>query len=185
MSEVAAAPRLEPFPGRTVPSAAALRLARLADAPNIAALYREARGRELAAGEIEDWLENGGALVMQSPEGLLVSALLWREEPGGWRLDRLATLPDYRGQGFGRWMMTRVEALAIKENVPKLALELGAERDDLLGYYRRMGYREDDSCQNSLQDSRAEDGADASRVRLSKPLGGTWQTQGSASGRRR
>lgn len=149
---------------KTVPSAAALRVARLADTPAIAALYREAGGQEVTAPPVADWLEHGGALVMESAEGVIVSALRWREERGGWRLDRLATLEGYRGQGFGRWLMTRVEALAIKENVPLLSLELGSAHDEGLAYYRRMGYRQESTPGSAC-------------LRLSKRLGGTWQVK--------
>lgn len=157
-------------PPTTVPSAAALRLARLSDAAAIAALYREARGGDRAKG-VRDWLENGGALVLEDETGRLVSALMWREEGEGWRLDPLAMLEDYRGQGFGRWMMTRVEALAIRENVASLVLELAADRGDLLSYYMRMGYH---------QENAEEAGEAEGTVRLGKRVGGTWQIKGCA-----
>jgi GNAT superfamily N-acetyltransferase len=146
----------------TVPSAAAVRLAGLADAHAVASLYREVWSDDAGGlDEAQDWLEHGGALVLESGEGTMVAALRWREDAGSWRLDRLAALPDYRGQGFGRWLMTKVEALAIKGNVPALFLALDPEHGELLGYYRRLGYRQADAC--------------GPRVLLTKPLGGAWQ----------
>ena len=83
-------------------------------------------------------------------------------ERGGWTVDRKSQpSPSERGQAFGRWLMTKVEALAIRHNVPELSLTL--ERDDLLPYYQRLGYR--------LADRSEE------RSTLKKRVGGTWQYQ--------
>jgi GNAT superfamily N-acetyltransferase len=106
-----------------------------------------------------DWLEHGGALFLESSTGELLSALRWREQGEGWLVDRIATLPEERGQGFGRWLMTKVEALAIRNNIPSLTLKLiGPE---LLAYYRRLGYR--------LTKEEGE------IITLCKQVGGVWQ----------
>lgn len=77
----------------------------------------------------------------------------------GWRVEAIATLPTHRGRGFGRWLMTHLEASAIRGNVPFLALRL--DDPELLTYYRRLGYRQ------------VQDGS----LDLRKRVGGTWQTQ--------
>lgn len=153
-----------PQPGSAY-EAARLRWATLQDVGRLVRLFGEARPTEPEAREdMLAWLEQGGALMLEDGEGTPLCALRWREEGGGWRVDRIATLPDERGQGFGRWLMTKVEALAIRYNVPELKLTL--DREELLPYYRRLGYRV------ATEDDRG--------VHLRKRVGGTWQVQESA-----
>ena len=110
---------------------------------------------------LQTWLEAGGALTFVC-DGLFVCALRWRETPYGWELGRLATLPEYRGQGLGRWLITRLEARAIQHNVPELRLTLYHAQADLLPYYARMGYRPHPG----------------EPLELGKRVGGVWQRQG-------
>lgn len=142
--------------------AAKLHSATSADTAALTALYRTAWDD---AGEDEStvrgWLEQGGTLYFAC-EGTVVCALRWRETPYGWEVGRLATLPEYRGQGFGRWLMTRLEALAIQHNIPELQLTLPEAQADLLPYYTRMGYRPRSS---------------ETPLTLSKRVGGVWQRQ--------
>ncbi|MDE0529732.1 MAG: GNAT family N-acetyltransferase [Truepera sp.] len=142
--------------------AARLRSASLQDASRLARLYESARPESSETEkDLRNWLERGGALYLENPGGEILSAVRWAEREGGWTVDRIATLPSERGQAFGRWLMTKVEALAIRHNVPELSLTL--ERDDLLPYYQRLGYRLTD---------RSEE-----RSTLKKRVGGTWQYQ--------
>lgn len=142
--------------------AAKLYAATYADAGALTQLYRAAWDEGEDETTVQGWLENGGALTFVS-EQTFVCALRWRETPYGWTVGRLATLPEYRGQGFGRWLMTRLEALAIQHNVPELQLTLNAAQADLLPYYTRMGYR-----------ARNPDAP----LTLCKRVGGVWQRQG-------
>lgn len=145
--------------------AARLRRAGGRDAERLRELFRAARPEgDESLEEMRGWLEHGGALMLEDADGTLLCALRWREEEkgAGWRVDRVATLPSSRSQGFGRWLMTKVEALAIRLNVPSLSLTL--DQDDLLPYYRRLGYQ---------VESEGPDG-----TRLHKRVGGTWQTKG-------
>lgn len=145
------------------PQAARLRSATYADVSALAALYRAAWDdptEDEAA--VSSWLERGGALLFAAGS-TAVCALRWREAPYGWEVGRLATLPEYRGQGFGRWLMTRLEALAIQHSVPELQLTLGEAQRELLPYYTRMGYR---PCNPEMP------------LTLCKRVGGVWQRQG-------
>jgi GNAT superfamily N-acetyltransferase len=105
--------------------AARLRWASLDDAERLAALWRLAYPDEgSSVGSMRTWLEHGGALMLQDRAGDVLAVLPWREAEGGWEVDRVATHPSQRGQGYGRWLMTKVEALAIRANVPYLWLRL-------------------------------------------------------------
>jgi GNAT superfamily N-acetyltransferase len=146
--------------------AARLRSAEFKDIPELLELYKVALGKAESEETLTQWLEQGGAFVLENAEGTMLCALRWREEPNtegqdGWRVDRVATIPEARGQGFGRWLMTKVEALAIRTNIPTLTLTLDETRDDLLAYYQRMGYE--------------VVAQKANQVSLSKRVGGTWQ----------
>jgi GNAT superfamily N-acetyltransferase len=146
--------------------AAHLRSAEFKDVPELLELYKVALGKAEGEDELTGWLERGGALVLENAEGKMLCALRWREEANregqdGWRVDRVATIPEARGQGFGRWLMTKVEALAIRTNIPTLTLVLDEVREDLLAYYQRMGYSV------VTQDQRS--------AILSKRVGGIWQ----------
>ena len=142
-----------------------LRQTTLKDTEALVQLYNHAReGGEETEASMLGWLESGGGLLLEDASGNLLCAIRWREEGRGWRVDRIATLPKARGQGFGRWLMTKVEALAIRTNIPTLTLTLDEVRADLLHYYERMGYR-------VLEQGESE-------VTLSKQVGGMWQYQG-------
>lgn len=144
--------------------AAKLRRAGLEDIPALTALYSQAREIAETREQMAGWLDRGGCLVLQDTDGTLLCALRWREVPGGWEVDRVATLPKARGQNYGRWLMTKLEALAIRSNIPTLSLALEAPESELLAYYQRMGY----------QVVREDKG----RVDLRKRVGGMWQYKG-------
>lgn len=146
-------------PGITTPMVR-LREAELSDAQALAALY-DAVGRTEAptSGTMRDWLATNGALLVEGTDGTALAAVRYRRSGDGWEVDRVATLPTERGQGYGRWLMTKLEALAIRGNVKHLTIEV--EGPDLLPYYRRMGYRADGD----------------EPTRLSKRVGGVWQRQ--------
>ncbi|MGL4612178.1 MAG: GNAT family N-acetyltransferase [Trueperaceae bacterium] len=141
--------------------AAHLRSAEFKDIPKLLELYHVALGKAESEEGLTAWLERGGAFVLENAEGKMLCALRWREEGNGWRVDRVATVPEARGQGFGRWLMTKTEALAIRTNISTLTLTLDEVREDLLAYYQRMGY----SVVSQTKQN----------VMLSKRVGGTWQ----------
>lgn len=142
--------------------AARLRWAALKDVPRLVALWAAAYPADpVAPVEMAEWLEHGGALTLQDRDGTMLAALRWRDEGDGWRVDRVATRPEARGHGYGRWLATKVEALAIKHSVPWLELTLpDADGEDQVAYYRRMGY--------------APTTAEGRTLR--KVVGGEWQT---------
>jgi GNAT superfamily N-acetyltransferase len=146
---------------RAAAQRARLRWAGLRDLEELCKLFRAARpdqGSDEA--EMTSWLEHGGAIVLEA-EGRALAALRWREEGAGWRVDPVASLPEERGMGYGRWLMTKVEAHAIRSNIPILTLDLPSS--EALAYYHRMGYRRPDP--------------DGSPSTLVKRVGGTWQVQ--------
>ena len=138
--------------------AAKVRLAGLEDTSAVTQLLSEnAREdeRPKTPEEVEACIESGGALLFESSSTLLC-ALLWRETSDGWTLEQPTVSEPYRKQELDRWVLTKVEALAIQRNIPLLRMKLGDE--SLLPYYERMGYR-----------------LEGDDLLLSKRVGGTWQ----------
>lgn len=161
MTDTPPSPAVLGRPGHAY-EAARLRWATSKDVPLLVALWRAAYPDDATdAGQMAEWIEHGGALTLQDRDGTLLAALRWRDEGAGWRVDRVATRPAARGQGYGRWLTTKVEALAIKHSVPFLDLDLpDADGEDQLAYYRRMGYTPNDGDERTLR----------------KVVGGEWQT---------
>ena len=136
--------------------AAKVRFAGLTDAVAIAQLISEV-GPKTTSEEVAQDLEQGGALLLDQA-GTLLCALVWLEADYGWTLQQPAVLERYQQRELDRWVLTKLEALAIQRNIPTLKMCL--DDDSLLPYYARMGYR------------REEEG---SEIILSKRVGGTWQ----------
>ena len=123
----------------------------------VAQLLGEDRDAPTTSEEVERNLEQGGALLLESSAGTLLCALVWLETSHGWTLHQPAVLEAYRDQELDRWVLTKLEALAIQRNIPTLKMRLDDE--SRLFYYERMGYR-------------LEGDGD---LLLSKRVGGTWQ----------
>lgn len=110
--------------------------------------------------QMREWLTTAGALLVEdTAAGRPLAAVRYRNASDGWEVDRISTLPTERGQGYGRWLMTKLEALAIRGNVKRLTIDV--HEPSLLPYYRRMGYRTDPD----------------DPTRLAKRVGGVWQRQ--------
>lgn len=154
MAQAAVLPK-RPDAGFTSP---VMRSAASSDAAALATLWELARPAQApSAKELLNMLHVGRALLLEGEGGELLAALHYQEEAGGWRVTPIVTHPDHRGQGFGRWLMTTLEADAIRGNVPFLLLTL--PDDTTLAYYSRLGYRAQGD--NELE--------------LSKRVGGMWQ----------
>ena len=139
--------------------AAKLRWATSNDIARLLELFSRARPEEPEIqGQMTEWLESGGAALLEDDLGSALCAVRWRETGGGWRLDRVCTLPEARRLGFGRWLMTKVEALAIRYNIPVLTVALPSA--EMAGYYRRLGYVLEETDEGLV---------------ARKRVGGTWQ----------
>ena len=136
-----------------------LRRASIADADKLAALAAGAGTPD--ARQLSERIEHGGALYYEADQGPL-SLISWRDVAGGWDLAECSAVGGEDVQGHTRWLMTEVEALAIRLNVPRLSVTPSDE--DGAARYRRMGYEPD---------------ADNSG-RLSKRVGGQWQFRAAA-----
>lgn len=62
----------------------------------------------------------------------------------GW-VNYLAVAPVFRGRGFGRALMQRVEELLLEHGCPKLNLQVRASNHAAIDFYRHLGYVQDES----------------------------------------
>ena len=116
----------------------------------------------LTGAQLAECIEYGGVLYYEDDHGPL-ALVCWRETARGWELSPVLIRRDASDDGYGRWLLTHVEALAIKHSIPRLSLEAlpttGAD------YYRRLGYEPE------------YPGA----RRLTRQVGGTWQLKQAVS----
>jgi hypothetical protein len=129
-----------------------LRVAGFGDAVVLAELYRN------DGTSMQQWLEHGGALLVETAAGELLGALRWRQHQDGWWLEHPLVRPAAPQADVKRWLLTKVEALAIVRNVPALYLDPPASPEDAR-IYARLGYHPHEGGW------------------LRKPVGGTWQVK--------
>lgn len=61
-------------------------------------------------------------------------------EPGRYVLDKVAVLPEYRGQGIGAAMVDYAIAYAVKHGGQTLTVSVFAVDDSLVAWYQRHGF---------------------------------------------
>lgn len=113
-----------------------IRLARKRDLPVLCALDRHVRPDELSA-----LLQRGRVYLAEEGgevKGWLRYSLFWDNTPF---LNLLFLLPDYRGQGHGRALLSRWEADRRAEGYPLVMTSTRAD-ETARYFYGRCGYRE-------------------------------------------
>jgi GNAT superfamily N-acetyltransferase/predicted enzyme related to lactoylglutathione lyase len=82
-------------------------------------------------------------LVGRVDERLVASVMVGYEGHRGW-LNYLAVDPAFRRQGLGRALVAVAEERLRALGCPKVNLQVRAGHDDVIDFYRRMGYAADD-----------------------------------------
>lgn len=74
------------------------------------------------------------------PDGELVgSVMIGYDGHRGW-INYLAVDPDARLRGLGRALMMEAELRLLREGCPKVNLQVRADNDAVVAFYRRLGY---------------------------------------------
>ena len=93
-----------------------------------------------------DWIESamneGVQFYVLEDERILCGcvALEQPENPGVCYLERLAVLPQYRHQGFGKRLVEYVETKAKNFGLQRMEIGIIAEQHDLRTWYERLGF---------------------------------------------
>jgi ribosomal protein S18 acetylase RimI-like enzyme len=83
-------------------------------------------------------------LVETEGDELIASVMAGYDGHRGW-VNYLAVAPVHRGHGHGKQLMQRVEQLLLGAGVPKINLLVRSTNADVIEFYRRLGYAQDDA----------------------------------------
>ena len=83
-------------------------------------------------------------LVGTVDDAIVATAMVGYDGHRGW-VNYLAVAESVRRRGHGRTLMAEAERLLTARGCPKLNLQLRRTNGDALGFYRSLGYAEDES----------------------------------------
>lgn len=75
---------------------------------------------------------------------IVASVMAGYEGHRGW-VNYLAVAPKFRGRGYARALMQRVEDLLLERGCPKINLQVRKSNGEALAFYRHLGYAVDES----------------------------------------
>jgi len=140
-------------PSQVVGGDLELRLATLADAPEIMTLQRACWVQEALANdvlaipaltesleEVQAWSQDWTTFVLRSRDRLVGGVRGRRSRSGAWDIGRLMVAPDLQGRGLGRLLLEHIEHAAPK-GTTVFRLFTGARSEANLRMYRKAGYR--------------------------------------------
>ena len=82
-------------------------------------------------------------LVGRNQNAVVATVMGGYEGHRGW-INYLAVAPLERRKGYGQKMMAAVEGLIGKKGCPKINLQVRAANEDVIEFYKALGYRVDD-----------------------------------------
>jgi ribosomal protein S18 acetylase RimI-like enzyme len=82
-------------------------------------------------------------LVGEEDGRIVASVMAGYDGHRGW-VNYLAVAPEARGQGHGRTLMAEAERLLRAAGCPKLNLQVRSSNAEVIEFYRRLGYGQDD-----------------------------------------
>lgn len=74
---------------------------------------------------------------------IIATVMAGYEGHRGW-INYLAVHPDYRNTGAGRHIMEEAEKLLRKAGCPKINLQVRSSNDNVIEFYKKIGYKIDD-----------------------------------------
>ena len=89
--------------------------------------------------------QGGGFLAWERERA--VGCVGWRPDgPETLTLNKLATLPDVRGQGLGLALVRAVEEVAARDGYARVLLAVSQYNLEVVPFYERLGYRVDEGA---------------------------------------
>jgi len=135
----------------------ALRPATLADAPAFHAVMMAAgmdprsSWTRVTAQDIARSLPLGGGFLAWVGEEAVGCVSFRPDGPDTLTLNKLATLPDVRGQGIGAALVRAVEQVAAERGYQRVLLAVSQYNLEVLPFYKRLGYVIDETAEYSFR----------------------------------
>ena len=125
-----------------------VRIAGTQDAPILASLINEAFkveaffkiGDRTSADEILRMMDDGQFLVVEEPRGTMVGCVYLRFRGDRAYFGMLSIEPSRQGRGLGRLLIDAVEGRSRERGSRAVDIHIVNLRDELPGFYRRLGY---------------------------------------------
>ena len=77
-------------------------------------------------------------------EAVIATVMAGYEGHRGW-VNYLAVAPAFRGRGFARELMERVEQLLLRRGCPKVSLLVRTSNPEAVAFYRHLGYVQEEA----------------------------------------
>lgn len=81
-------------------------------------------------------------LIGYTPQGIVATVMGGYDGHRGW-INYLAVEPSEQRNGYGRIIMSAVEALLKAKGCPKINLQVRSNNSDIIGFYAALGYGND------------------------------------------
>ncbi len=93
--------------------------------------------------DIVDYYKNGlfGVVELGDTQEVVGSFALYPLDDHTMELRKMYLLPEYRGQGVGKWIISFCEAYAQRSGYRKISLETASVLKEAVGLYQKMGYK--------------------------------------------
>lgn len=82
-------------------------------------------------------------LVGEEDAAIVATVMAGYEGHRGW-INYLAVAPAFRGRGFARALIGRVEKVLLGMGCPKISLLIRSSNPEVMAFYRHIGYAQDD-----------------------------------------
>lgn len=105
---------------------------------------------EESVDDIREWLSTWDTLGVWL-DGRLIGMVRGRADGTDWLIGRLAVVPDLRGHGLGRWLLSATEAAAPPQ-CRRWRLFTGAKSARNIEMYRAAGYHPIDGTNPAIAD---------------------------------
>ena len=93
--------------------------------------------RKLVTGQ--EWF-----LVGRLEDQIVATAMGGYEGHRGW-VNYLAIAPEHQGKGLGKLIMQELETRLTKAGCPKLNLQIRSSNQQVINFYKKLGYQVDDA----------------------------------------
>jgi ribosomal protein S18 acetylase RimI-like enzyme len=99
-------------------------------------------GDRTSVGEVVELMQTGEFLVLSDADGAMLGCVYLKHRGERAYFGMLSIAPANQGQGLGRMLIEAVEARAREHECRAIDIHIVNLREELPGYYRKLGYQE-------------------------------------------